>query len=488
MIKRTDQNRRKTQMKHRLFSMPLWCVLLGIGLVCVMYGQAYAEKTGLLTFAAERQARDPTIVLSMGKADIIDIEGPVSDVMIANPSIARITIINPNRLYIAGLNLGDTNIIALDSQGDVVGRMNVHVKINEEYLQKLVEEYFPNEDIKIRALLDQIILSGTVSTPAVATRVQNFVMHAVTEIQGVEGSPDEYLANFLEVRGEQQVMLRVRIVEASRDVLKELGIQSQIDSEGLTTRVVSSLTEGAGGLTLDPLTTARLRVNPKTRGIGILDLALRALAEENMINILAEPNLTAISGEQAGFLAGGEFPVPDGRDLQGNIKVQYRQFGVSLNFIPRVLSQDRISLHMDTEVSSLDFTKGLVTADTVIPALDVRRAGTTVELPSGGSLMIAGILRSDSVSAMSGLPGIMKTPVLGKLVSSERFERRETELLIIVTPYLVQPYGAPEVAREVPSSVPNPLAVAFRANIERLFGRKDEDLFEGEEHYGYLLQ
>ncbi len=480
-------------------------------LVPLLAVNAYASKVDLVTVAADQQRKDPTLVLSMGKADVVELPGPISDIMIANPMIADVTVISPTKLYVAGLDLGDTNIIALDSEGEVVGRLNVHVKIDEVYLRELVKEFFPDEDVKIKALQDQIVLSGTVSSPAAASKITNLVMHAVTEIQDVEGAPDEYIASFLDVRGEQQVMLRVKIVEASRTVLRELGIETNANDlvdpanvfENLFDRpppnnlAIQDASAGSGltnlvsmtGLTQDPLTLARVFTDTGVMGLGILEFAFQALEQDGLINVLAEPNLTTVSGEQAGFLAGGEFPFPVGRDQVGNLIIEFRQFGVSLNFVPKVLSEDRISLQLNTEVSSLDFESGIELADTVAPGLDVRRAETTVEMPSGGSLMIAGLLKSEALDTMTGIPGIHDTPVLGDLISSESFQREETELLVIVTPYLVEPFAEKDVAEELPKHITNPLAKAFEANMRRLFGDlADDEVFEGDLRYGYLLE
>jgi pilus assembly protein CpaC len=250
----------------------------------------------------------------------------------------------------------------------------------------------------------------------------------------------------------------------------------------------SSLVLGSAiGLTEDPIGIGRFLADTGIAGIGTLGVTLQALEEENLVNVLAEPNLTSVSGEQAGFLAGGEFPVPVGRDNVGNIVIEFREFGVSLNFRPIVLSDKRISLQLNTEVSSLDFENAVTLADLTVPGLDIRRADTTVELPSGGSLMIAGLLQSEAVKGMSGLPGIRNTPVLGDLVSSDSFQRNETELVVIITPYLVEPYAEKERADPVPKHASNPLAKAFSANLVRAFDMKDEEIFAGSENFGYLL-
>ena len=450
----------------------------------------------------------PQVLLSvtLGKAELVDVGGDVADVMVANPSIVDVQAIQSNRLYVVGLTVGDTNLIALDANGDILKRIDVHVKYDLQAIQALVNDLFPDEQAKVGAIHDQIILTGTVSTPEKAAKISNVVGHYVSDLQDVFGEPiDTLISNLMEVRGEQQVMLQVKIIEASRTVLRELGVETQFNDpdELAATTLFGGTTPGSvdpnlhnGALSLgadialskDAIGIGSLLADTGIRGLGTLGLFLNALEEENLVNILAEPNLTAVSGQQAGFLAGGEFPVPVGRDNVGNIVVEFREFGVSLNFKPIVLSDDRISLQMNTEVSSLDFESAIQLADLTVPGLDVRRAETTVEIPSGGSLMIAGILQSEAIKGMTGLPGISKAPVLGDLVSSDSFQRDETELVVIVTPYLVQPYAQTERADPIPKHASNPLSKAFEANIRRSFDIKDEEIFATEDaSFGYLL-
>lgn len=447
----------------------------------------------------------PPLYVTLGKAELIDVEGDLADILVADPSIIDVTAIQSNRLYVVGMNVGDTNLIALDAGGNVIRRLDVHVKYDLQAIQSLIEDLFPDEHATVSSVHDQILLTGTVSTPDAATKISSVVGRYVSNLQDQSGKTvDELISNLLEVRGEQQVMLQVKIVEATRNVLKELGLQTALNdpnelsattifggtpSGSATSRGDSlSFATGAGiALSQEATGIGRILADTGLRGIGQIGLVLNALEEENLVNILAEPNLTAVSGEQAGFLAGGEFPVPVGRDQVGNLVIEFREFGVSLNFRPVVLSDQRISLQMQTEVSSLDTDNAIILSDVTVPGLDVRRAETTVEIPSGGSLMIAGLLQSDAVKGMSGLPGVRKTPVLGDLVSSDSFRRNETELVVIVTPYLVEPYAETTRADPVPKQENNPLARVFAANIRRVFKLEDESIFALDEQFGYLL-
>lgn len=395
--------------------------------------------------------------ITMGKAEVITLPQSVSDIMVADPKIADVSALQNDKLYVVGASLGNTNVIIMDGNGEVLRSLDVHVSVDTTALQNIIRDIFPHEkNVLVRTLGSQVALTGRVSTPAVAQKIAKLVAAHLGEVRkSSSANTDSMIENMLEVQGEQQVTLRVRILEVSRDVLKELGIETSVNNPNATgTNVfgrspsssVSDVTGAVGvntqtGLTKDPFGITSLLFDTGIGGIGDIQFLLNALESDNLANVLAEPNLTAVSGEQAGFLAGGEFPVPIGRDRDGNIVIEYKQFGVSLNFKPVVMSEDRISLQLNTEVSSLDQGKGITLSDIQIPGLDVRRASTTVEINSGGSLMLAGLMKSENTKGLSGIPGIKDTPVLGDLISSKSFLREETELVVLVTPYLVQPFA-----------------------------------------------
>lgn len=475
------------------------CVVVLLAVSTFGTVHSYASKIDLVTVAAHQQKQDPTLVLTRGLAEVVDVPGEIADVMVADPRIADVTAIQSNRLYIVGTNLGSTNIIALDSMGDVVSRLNVHVKIDDGPIQALVSDLYPDEDVQIKALERRVILSGTVSTPDNAQRISNLVASYIGEITGSSGSVDDVITNLLHVKGAQQVMLRVRVVELSRTILREVGADTFIDDFG-----ISDLAAGPGGALFGGLNSGAGRLLPgQGRGgfsavaeigsFGPITTTLTALENEGLARILAEPNLTAISGESAGFLAGGEFPVPAGRDNEGNLVIDFRQFGVSLSFRPVVMSAERISLQLDTEVSSLSRTAQVQLAGIDVPGLDVRRATTTVEMGSGGTLMIAGLIQSESLRSMSDVPGIKNVPILSDLMSSDSFRRDETELVVLVSPYLVEPYADSSRVQQVPQQEQSrslALARAFARNIKRTYKNRRDSLnaiLDREERYGYLL-
>ena len=489
-------------LKHSARAVGFFVILAVLGVFAGSV-HVYASKSDLISLHPDKKVGAP-LKITLGKADIVPLPEGVSDVLVANPDIVDVQAVQTDKLYIVGLNIGDTNVIVLDQVGNVVKRLDIHVTYDLQAIQNLVDGLFPKESVKIGAVHDQVLLTGTVSNPEVASKISSLVAHYVSDLQDSEGTIEELIANLLEVRGERQVMLQVKIIEAGRSVLKELGVETSANDPNelaVTTlfgRTPSSslssgtdaLSFGGGeglGLSEGAIGTAGLVLDSGINGLGRIGLFLDALEEENLINVLAEPNLTAISGQQAGFLAGGEFPVPAGRDSQGNIVIEFREFGVSLSFKPIVLSGDRINLQMNTEVSSLDRTNAVVLAGLTIPGLDIRRADTTVEMPSGGSLMIAGLLQSETAEGFSGLPGISKTPVLGDLMSSDSFRRDETEMVVIVTAYLVEPFADEKAAEHVPEKKDSELAKIFKANLRRTFSLSDDSAFSQAGTYGYIL-
>lgn len=454
------------KMKKNIALSTKLSTILASGVVCAILMSTVPSSSAVATETFTPVMGDSQVVkVTMGKAEIVRLPGEVADLMVADPKIVDVSALQSDKLYLVGASLGDTNIIALDAEGNVLRKFDVHVRIDTVSIDNIIHEVFPNEKgVSVHTVGNQVALTGTVSTPAAAQKIAKLVAAHMGEIRGGSSSNvDSMIENLMEVRGEQQVTLRVRILEVSRDVLKELGLETSgnhLNTAGASVfgrSPYSSLNGLQGGvdintqtgLTEDPFSIASLIFDTGINGLGDIQLLLNALEADNLANVLAEPNLTAVSGEQAGFLAGGEFPVPAGRDQQGNVTITYKQFGVSLNFKPVVMSEDRISLQMNTEVSSLDQGNSLTLADVQIPGLEVRRASTTVEINSGGSIMMAGLLKSENTKGLSGIPGIRDTPVLGDLVSSKSFQRQETEMVVIVTPYLVQPFADQTQAKAV---------------------------------------
>lgn len=400
------------------------------------------------------------VELVAGKAATVDLGESVSDVLVANPSVVDVGTLRSSRLYLVGKEIGDTNVLAFDGDGNQLADISVHVKVDQATLSSAMTEFFPGEKVEVRTLNNHVVLSGTASSPLAANRIRDLASRFAAQNQTI--------VDLMGVRGEQQVMLQVKVMEARRSVLREYGIN---------TNYKDRLAGGGGiGLTApQPFATGSLIFDDNGK-FGPLTVSLDALERDGLVNTLAEPNLTAISGETAGFLAGGEFPVPVGTTDDGNtVTLEFKQFGVSLNFTPTVLTEENISLHLATEVSALADDLGLSLAGVDIPGLTVRRAETTVEMSSGGSIMIAGLIQSGTADNYNSIPGIGKLPILGELFKSKSFQRDESELIIMVTPLLVKPFAEPraQMASAALADVPSPVPAAMKPALNTDEGAVD---------------
>ncbi len=380
------------------------------------------------------------LALSAGAGRVVQVPRAVASVFAADPRVAEVRPASPTSLFIFGVGPGRTTVAALDTEGNVVAQLEVTVRaaaFTAPEAQTVLSRALPGRSARIETRPNGLALLGEVATPAEAEQAVVIARSHLAEGQSLD--------NRLTVSGLVQVNLRVRIAEVSREVTRQIGIDWQ--AIGTIGRFTAGLvTQNTLVNAISPPNRLALAWNNNPDVNALIDL----LAQDRLINVLAEPNLTAMSGETASFLAGGEFPIPVGlRD--GNITVQFKQYGVGLAFVPTVLAQNRISLRVRPEVSELTeqgavrVTSGGLSIQ--IPALTVRRAETTVELGSGQSFAIAGLLTDNSSSLGRAIPGIGEVPVLGALFRSDRFQRNETELVIIITPYIVRPQSDPVALR-----------------------------------------
>ena len=396
-----------------------------------------------------------SIKLSIGKAGTINLAKPAADVLVANPTVADVGSLRSNRLYVIGKAIGETNVLVFDDEGNQLADIAIQVRADQQSLKNTVHEFFPNEMVDVRTVNDSIVLQGEVSTPAVANQVRDLIGRVV-KTQG------QTLVDLMKVQGEQQVMLKVKVIEASHTLLREYGIQTGLDGSSILNRRLTGNFAASGSGLVPASTIPGLAAATEFGGgaltlaragaFGPLEIDFEGLENHGLVNTLAEPTLTAISGETAGFLAGGEFPVPASRDSSGNITVEFKQFGVALNFIPTVLSSDRISLQLTSEVSEKSNVDGLTFGGITVPGISIRRAETTVEMGSGGTLMIAGLLKSSTTDAMNGYPGLSNLPIIGNLFKSKSFQRGESELVFLVTPFIVKPFGMQQAERVAAAS------------------------------------
>ena len=383
-------------------------------------------------------AKGPPVLLEAGKGTLIRLPRPAATVFIANPDVADVQVKSPSMIYVNAKTPGETVLYAVDADDNVLLNAPIRVEHDVSRLRESLHALIPGENVAVESVDGSLVLKGNVSSASRAERANALATSIANEAKGK-------VVNQLSVATPNQVNLRVKIAEVNRTVLKALGV-NWLKDVGRTTFVTNN-----------PVTGGQIAAtNTILFGFGaagsLIQQRVDALAQEGLITILAEPNLTATSGQPASFLAGGEFPVPvAGSAANGiaTITVAFKEFGIRLDFTPTVIDAQHVSLRVRPEASQLTNTGAVsvpITANNTvtIPALTVRRAETTLELGSGESFALAGLLQHTLEQDISKVPALGDIPILGQLFRSERFQKNETELVIIVTPYLVKP--APTVA------------------------------------------
>lgn len=408
----------------------LAAVALTLG-VAAPVAPAMAQSRASVAMGAAPQL----INLPKGSSMAVDLPSDARDVIVPNPLVAEAMLHSPRRITIIGLQPGETDAVVLDAAGRTILSLRIRVDAGVSALQDTLNRVMPGSQVHAEAVNDSIILTGSVNSPGEADRASQVARAFV--------SAPEKVLNMMTIAGSDQVMVKARVIEVQRTAVKQLGldVNAVLNSVGDGLTLAQTATFGISG---SQLGGGVLGYTDRSGNGNTLSTSLRAFERAGLVRILAEPNLTSVNGESADFLAGGEFPVPVGRDDKGNILVEFKPFGVRLAFRPIVLSPGRISLQLSTEVSELTnegaFTLGGTASNAlVIPALAVRRANTTVELPSGGSLMIAGLLREDTRQNIDKIPGAGDVPVLGALFRSRDYLSGETELVIVIEAYIVSP-------------------------------------------------
>lgn len=419
--------------------------------------------------------------LPKGKSAIIELPVDVRDVLITNPAVADAVVRTPRRIYIVGLAAGQTDAVFFDAAGRRLLQLNIRVDQDPSAIAETINRVLPGANVRIEPMGDSIILTGMVQNAADADKANQIAVRAV-------GKP-ELVLNMLGVAGRDQVMVKVRIVEVQRNVVKQLGmdlnaILGQLGGDQLsfatqaTFGINGALLGGlSGGYSLDTTKAPVMQLpcgpgfpadslcpvvvrgpngasNYETAtaqdvigdsGLNKANATIKAFERVGLVRTLAEPNLSSSNGEPANFLAGGEFPVPVGQDTDGRVTIEFKKYGVGLGFTPIVQSGGRITLKLSVEVSELSnagafsIQNGAGAPSLTIPGLSVRRAENTIEMPSGATMMIAGLLKDQTSQNLDSLPGLMNVPVLGSLFRSRDFLSNQTELVILVTPYIVDP-------------------------------------------------
>jgi pilus assembly protein CpaC len=395
---------------------------------------------------ADGQLNARFLALGIGKSVVIDLPRDIKDVLVADPKIANAVVRTAQRAYIIGAAVGQTNIVFFDSAGQQIAAYDIAVKRDLNGARAALKQTLPGSDIQIEGLGDGVILTGSVSSPIEAQQAGDLAAR-------LAGGSDK-VVNSIAVRGRDQVMLKVTVAEVSRSIIKQLGIDLSASLNYGTTAVTfnnsNPFTALGQPLVSGNSTVASFGSTPSVKA------TLRAMESAGVIRTLAEPNLTAISGESATFIAGGEFPIPTGVTCQttsaGAVgqcapSISFKKFGISLNFTPVVLSEGRISLRVMTEVSEVSNDNSINVTGISVPSVRTRRAETTLEIPSGGAMAMAGLIQEQTKLAINGLPGLSQVPILGSLFRSRDYVNNQTELMVLVTPYIVRAVAQKDLSR-----------------------------------------
>ena len=383
------------------------------------------------TLKIMRGSATSAISVKLNRAIVMESEQPFAELSVANPSIADIATLSDKTIYILGKSPGRTVLTLLGPDGKLITNVDIKVTPDLAELKELLRETLPRENIKVRSANDGIVLSGTVSGAAKVA----LAMDLARRYAPFDANTSEYkLTNLLSVGGSQQVMLKVRFAEMQRTVAKSLSA-----SIGLTTNASASVVGNLQtGTAINGARNGALNVGFTSGGLAI-NVLLEALESKGLVRTLAEPNLVALSGSEANFLAGGEFPIPVNQDNDGGITVEFKPFGIEMRFIPTVIDGDLINLVIDTSVSEIDRANSLTLNNISIPAFSKRQASTVVEIRDGQSIAIAGLLQDEFRDLAGQVPWLGDIPILGALFRSADYSRKQTELVVIVTPHLISP-------------------------------------------------
>jgi len=423
-------------MRTLIRTVALAALIAGAGLAPMAPAIAADSQHVPVIQVAASESTSRFIPLGIGKSVAIDLPADIKDVLVADPKIANAVIRSSRRVYMIGVAIGQTNIFFFDASGKQIAGFDIAVTRDLNGVRAALKQGMPDSDIRIEGVGDGIMLSGSVANAAESQHA----FELATRLVG-DGAK---VVNGISVRGGDQIMLKVTVAEVARDVIKQLGVDLS-GTFNYGAAVVNFNTTNPFSATGQPLNNTAFSGTMKN-----ITATLRAMDRAGVIRTLAEPNLTAISGETASFLAGGEFPIVTGTSgPPTNVPtIQFKKFGVSLIFTPVVLSEGRISLKVMTEISELSTEGALSIAGGLsIPSLKTRRAETTVEIPSGGSLALAGMIQEQTKQAINGVPGLMQVPILGTLFKSRDYINHQSELMVIVTPYVVRAVAQKQLSR-----------------------------------------
>ncbi len=453
-----------------------------------------APDLGVAPVASYVPAKTRFLALGVGKSVVIDLPREAKDVLVADPKIANAVIRSAQRAYIIGGAIGQTNVVFFAADGQQVASYDIAVKRDLNGVRAALRQSLPG--VSIEGVGDSVMLTGSVSSPVEAQQAGDVASK-------LAGGPEKVVNNII-VRGRDQVMLKVIVAEVRRDIVKQMGVDLSA-SLNAGTAVVNFNNSNPFTASGVPLAAGNaLAASAVAKGLPTVTATMRAMESAGVVRTLAEPNLTAISGESATFIAGGEFPIPAGYSCDPvthvcTTQISFKKFGISLNFTPVVLSEGRISLRVMTEVSELSNQNSITVSQAVsatstnsitIPSIQTRRAETTLEIPSGGSMAMAGLIQQQTRQAVNGLPGLDQVPILGALFRSQDYVNNETELVVLVTPYVVRAVAQKELSRPDDGFAPaSDAQSALLGRINRIYGlaRRVDPITGYQGDFGFII-
>ena len=438
---------------------------------------------------AQEGAQTRRLTMGVGKSLIIDLPADASEIVVGNPKVANAVVRTPRRIFLLGSDNGQTTIFAIDKEGRRIATIELSVGRDVNELLAILKTAMPNSQVDVKTVNDTIILTGAVDSAVEAQKAADIADAFVgyTAIGGGGGGSQVSFSNTqvirgrvinsITIRGKDQVMLKVTVAEVQRQAIKQLGVTPN-GAWGSGANTGQFNTGNSLPLSADYASERNGVFNALGKS-GSFGAVVSALERNGLARVLAEPTVTAISGESATFTAGGEFPAPQTETCavtngvrSCQISYQYKPYGVSLNFTPVVLSEGRIQLRLATEVTEIDGLQNARSTTVNIPAFRTRRHETTVELPSGGSIVSAGLIQQKSRQIISGQPGLMSLPILGSLFRSRDFQSEETELMIVVTPYIAKTLRPDQISRPDDGfmAASDPQSV-FLGRVNRIYAR-----------------
>lgn len=443
---------------------------LRLGVAALALAAAALPSQARAPYGAEQGVENGArhVTMGVGKSVIIDLPQDAAEIFVGNPAVANAVVRTPRKIFLIGTGAGSTTLFALDKGGRPIASYEITIGRDVGELSQILRLALPTANIFVRTVGESLILTGEVASAEDAQRASDMAEGFVKQLNGPGGAGSAgMVVNSLTIRGRDQVMLKVTISEMRRDIAKQLGITSstwgsltQYNPFGIN-GALSANTSGATAFSGPGAVAASNFLSPNntplttTSGLGLspsnnLNATLQAFERYGVTRTLAEPTVTAVSGENAKFTVGGQFPYSTGYVCTGGActtGTSFKNYGITLNFEPVVLSEGRILLHLATEVADIDYAHAVVVGGVPTPGIITRQNETTIELPSGGSIASAGLIQQRSQQVINGLPGLLNVPILGTLFRSRDYQRNETELIIIVTPIIVKPVAPNQIAR-----------------------------------------